>query len=485
MTTTTNAQGINFRQTHFQHADLTPIKGEPKNGTLKVLINELKANAQTIHSNLGGGANGHLGLVLTPQKYNLIAPGTPYIRPPFPGALLIPPGTTNIQAQMMKEAHEQALREFHETETVHNALVQQVVKAIEPMYLKALRNPLTQAFTVPLNEILQHLMTVYGKLNPKTFKSMKDEVESYQYDISLPVDVVFDPIDDLAELAGVADQPMTEAQMINIAFIVFQNTGKFKSDLKAWNRKNEADKTWSNMKKHFRDALEDIRDVDDVTIEQTFDQANMVREVLDGVRAIVRDQVAEAIPNYFPAYMNNAPPPPAPQFQNPERLPNPAANMVTGQPMYMANAVMPMAQAPRAPPLTAPQPQFQPTAPPPQYANMQQPGFSNFGTRGRRRARRGRGGRNGRQSQQMTASAPYPQMPYQSQPFPVHMQATHQMYNPAQAPTQGPSRRNVTNYCWSHGACAHNGFQCFAPLPGHIPHATMHNRMGGCNDFCP
>ena len=60
MTTTANAQGTNFRETHFQHADLTPIRGKPKNATLKVLINELKANAQTVHSNLGGGANGHL-----------------------------------------------------------------------------------------------------------------------------------------------------------------------------------------------------------------------------------------------------------------------------------------------------------------------------------------------------------------------------------------------------------------------------------------
>ena len=60
MTTIANAQGSNYRETHFQHADLTPIRDEPKNETLTVLINELKANAQTVHSNLGGGVNGHL-----------------------------------------------------------------------------------------------------------------------------------------------------------------------------------------------------------------------------------------------------------------------------------------------------------------------------------------------------------------------------------------------------------------------------------------
>ena len=252
--TTSTTQG-NYKDTHFQHADLTPIWGEPKNDTLKVLMNECKANAQTVHSNLGGGANGHLGLVLMPPKYNIVAPGTPYLRPLFPGPLNIPLNTTNVQAQMLRDQHQEDVRVFHETEAVHNALVQQVVKAIEPMYLKALRNPVTQAFMVPLNEILHQLLTVYGGLNPKKFMATKNELENFQYTLSLPVDVVFDPIDDLSELADVAGQPMTEAQKCSMAFIIFQNTGKFKSDLKAWNRKADADKTWDNMKSHFRSAL--------------------------------------------------------------------------------------------------------------------------------------------------------------------------------------------------------------------------------------
>ena len=49
------AQGTNYRDSYFQRADLTPVRGELKNNTLKVLINELKANAQIVHSNLGEG----------------------------------------------------------------------------------------------------------------------------------------------------------------------------------------------------------------------------------------------------------------------------------------------------------------------------------------------------------------------------------------------------------------------------------------------
>ena len=35
-----------------------------------------------------------------------------------------------------------------------------------------------------------------------------------------------------------------------MAFIIFQNTGKFKSDLKSWNKKATADQTCENFKKY-------------------------------------------------------------------------------------------------------------------------------------------------------------------------------------------------------------------------------------------
>ena len=77
------------------------------------------------------------------RKYAIIAPGTLYNRPVFPATLVIPPNTTNAPAQMLREHHVEDLREFQECEAVHNALIQQVVKAVEPMYLKSLRNPVT------------------------------------------------------------------------------------------------------------------------------------------------------------------------------------------------------------------------------------------------------------------------------------------------------------------------------------------------------
>ena len=56
------------------------------------------------------------------------------------------------------------------------------------------------------------------------------------------------------------------------------------------------------MKQHFREALENIHATDKVNIEDTsFNQINMVNEVLAGVKQIVTDQVNEVLPTFLQA----------------------------------------------------------------------------------------------------------------------------------------------------------------------------------------
>ena len=55
--------------TYFQHKVLTRIHGPPVFETLQLLANELKANAASVPTTLGGGLYGQLGLVVSDQKY--------------------------------------------------------------------------------------------------------------------------------------------------------------------------------------------------------------------------------------------------------------------------------------------------------------------------------------------------------------------------------------------------------------------------------
>ena len=66
------SSGINYRETYFEFPELTKLPGEPTSESLHKLRTELKANAQSVYSNLSDGAHGHLALVLSDAQYALI-----------------------------------------------------------------------------------------------------------------------------------------------------------------------------------------------------------------------------------------------------------------------------------------------------------------------------------------------------------------------------------------------------------------------------
>ena len=54
---------------YFKYGTPTPITGEPSNKSLKRLKTELRANASSVDTDLGGGDHGYLGLILTYVEY--------------------------------------------------------------------------------------------------------------------------------------------------------------------------------------------------------------------------------------------------------------------------------------------------------------------------------------------------------------------------------------------------------------------------------
>ena len=46
-------------------------------------------------------------------------------------------------------------------------------------------------------------------------------------------------------------------------------------------------------------------------------------------------------------------------------------------------------------------------------------------------------------------------------------------------------RQNVSEYCWTHGACGHPSSACRFPAPGHMGNATFENKLGGSTYYCP
>ena len=95
---------MNYKDTLFEQYNLNPIRGKPTSKTLHKLWNEMKANTKYVYSDIGGGAHGHFGLLLTDAQYTLISP-TPFFYPTHPGPIIIPDGTTTHANSNMRIAH--------------------------------------------------------------------------------------------------------------------------------------------------------------------------------------------------------------------------------------------------------------------------------------------------------------------------------------------------------------------------------------------
>jgi hypothetical protein len=419
----------NYRESVFRHADLTRIHGEPNFSSLKILSREIKANARSVHSTLGGAAHGHLGLVLSPAQYALVS-DTPFERVAYPGPLVIQAGTTRIVADELERNHKEQIRVFREVLGVENALKSQLTKAIEPTYLTALIDPDTYDLQGTIFDNLRFLMATYGKVTPDTLADEFEKVNAIVYNPALPIDVIFNAVVDVSELAEAANIPYTEQQQITMCYNILNRSGRVTQDIKEWNRRPVHLKTWTAFKAYFRRVHSELRETESETL-QNMQHANIARQVIEGISHLI-PSVEEPPPASTPPASAPAPPAPAPAPPAPAP-PAPSALSVTEsaiipsliqQMNQMQTLMMSMQQGMCGP------------------ANGQGQGQG----QGRGRNRGNRGGRGGRGG-------------------------------------NGPPV--FTQYCWTHGLCMHIGANCRTPATGHQATATVDNRMGGSNRNCP
>ena len=90
---------VDYVTTYFPHKTPTLVRGEPTFIDLKRIKTELRANASSVESDLGGGDHGYLFLVLSDAEYRLIPGITNAAVPPtWPGTFTVDPTFTQIQA---------------------------------------------------------------------------------------------------------------------------------------------------------------------------------------------------------------------------------------------------------------------------------------------------------------------------------------------------------------------------------------------------
>jgi hypothetical protein len=114
----------------------------------------------------GGGAHGHLGIIMTQVEYTTIST-SPWVEPYNPNAVpIIPPGTTAVDAAQIARVHAECCRIYTNRINVYQALKKLILKAYDNMYTSQLEDYLLQYTNRSALEILMHLKQTYGFINP-------------------------------------------------------------------------------------------------------------------------------------------------------------------------------------------------------------------------------------------------------------------------------------------------------------------------------
>jgi hypothetical protein len=208
---------------------------------------------RAIDTHLGGGALGHLCLIVSDAAYAIIAPtgkNDPILwtNPTAPGCApaVLDQGTA-AQLSAARHSWEEAVLTFRTFNMVQQALKKQIITVFEPMYLDILNNDMVGFANITARELLDHLLLTYGNITAvdleKTFEQMRKAWYPHQ-----PVDTLIKQIQDCADFSEAGGVAIGHPQKIDVGYSNIFSTGNFTSACHRWNEKETVDKTWANFK---------------------------------------------------------------------------------------------------------------------------------------------------------------------------------------------------------------------------------------------
>ena len=269
----------------FPHPSIPPIVGQPSFDSLQALKILLSTNAASIISHLGNGILGLLWLTVSDTVYNTLSV-IPFVPPANPGpSPVIPVPSTQAVITAITNTHKRESRIFHEFNNTDKALKQLLLGAVDDMFTRALKNRFIGYANVTTKALLTHLFTTYGKISGNDLRLNTAKMNT-PYDVNLPIEVLFDQVEDGMEYADAGMHPFTPQQIVMTGQQLLQETGMFADDLKIWKRLPLLDRTWVRLKADFSIAHQELREnatLGQSTFRQEANNAYDINEVTEAM----------------------------------------------------------------------------------------------------------------------------------------------------------------------------------------------------------
>jgi hypothetical protein len=244
---------------NFPHKTIPTIVGQPTYEAIRDMHLKMNENCIAVHSNLGNGQLGHLGISVTPAVYDTLS-ATPFVAPVNPGAApVFPNGAQGPQIENIRRIFEEEQSIFNTYQNVQKAISALMIGAVDEIYFQALSLPLVGLATrTPLDKFA-HLYAAYANITPADVQANDAHMKA-GYDVNLPIETLFRQVENAVDYAAAGGTPYSPAQVLTIAYQIIFQTGIFADDCREWKRRDAAYKTWPQFKTDFTRAHQEYRE---------------------------------------------------------------------------------------------------------------------------------------------------------------------------------------------------------------------------------
>jgi hypothetical protein len=234
---------------------LTPLRADTKPTVtdIRQLRSELYENASSVRSRYGGGQHGLLGMLMPAEEYAELSPDHAFdIEEDGPDI----PELDGDDPEELRRLYELHLADYNRAMQFRLQIKNLMLAAIPRKYIARLRHPRLQFTNVNAAEILDHMVTTYGKIRPR-------DLERNLVDIATPwnpdtdIETVFNHGDLCREIAEEGGNPISDASYVLILIKIFRESGVFPMEIREWNRRAEDDKTVDDCIEFFTEANDD------------------------------------------------------------------------------------------------------------------------------------------------------------------------------------------------------------------------------------
>ena len=235
----------------FPIEQLTPLPAGERPTAIHVrqLRKELIQCAMSVPTTLGGGAHGHLGLILPAAQYTAL-PGNPvaFQRPQQPAPFHIGGGTAAVVATQAA-AHQRSVQEFTLCNKVDLSLKAMLLKAVPRIYLAVIADPTYEFANVTTAQMLAHIEANYGTINEDDLAANLENCEA-AWDPNTPIESILANTNYCAQFAEAGGDVISDANKVRLTLKAVEKSGVLEDAITDWRKKPAADRTWANLPAH-------------------------------------------------------------------------------------------------------------------------------------------------------------------------------------------------------------------------------------------